>query len=87
MHTTELLLTATTDPAIEAFDNVYGKDGLDQDGVKMITAAPDVEGVMACVEPLTKRGVTFCIGHSDANLEQAQMAVNYGANMITHLFK
>lgn len=87
MHTHSLLLTASTMPPIDAFDAVYGKDGLDQPGVKMITAAPDVEGVMGCVETLTKRGVTFSIGHSDANLEQAQGAVDRGARMITHLFK
>ncbi|BEI85191.1 hypothetical protein CcaverHIS002_0505920 [Cutaneotrichosporon cavernicola] len=86
MHTTELLLTANTTPPIDAFDAVYGKDGLDQEGVKMITAAPDVEGVMDCIEPLTKRGVIFSIGHSDANLKQGQQAVARGANMITHLF-
>lgn len=73
-------------PPIEAFDKVYGAEGLDQPGVKMITAAPDVEGVMACVENLTSRGVTFSIGHSDADLEQAQQAVDRGARMITHLF-
>lgn len=53
----------------------------------MITAAPDVEGVMECVENLVERGVTFSIGHSDASLEVAQAAVDRGANMITHLFK
>lgn len=87
MHTSTLLLTASTMPPIAAFDKVYGKDGLDQPGVKMITAAPDVEGVMGCVEDLTRRGVTFSIGHSDADLEQAQGAVDRGARMITHLFK
>ena len=42
---------------------MYGKEGLDQDGVKIITAAPDVEGVMDCIPNLTKRGVTVSIGH------------------------
>lgn len=86
MHTETLLLQATDTPPIKSFEKVYG-EGLDQDGVKMITAAPDVKGVMECVEPLTKRGVTFSIGHSDADLEQAQEAVHNGARMITHLFK
>jgi len=74
-------------PPIDAFNKVYGSEGLDQPGVKMITAAPDVEGVMGCIENLSQRGVTFSIGHSDADLEQAQMAVDRGARMITHLFK
>lgn len=86
MHTETLLLQATDSPPIKSFEKVYGL-GLDQDGVKMITAAPDVRGVMECVRPLTERGVTFSIGHSDADLEQAQEAVDRGARMITHLFK
>lgn len=85
-HNTEFLLTATTNPPIDSFNQVYG-EGLDQPGVKMITAAPDIAGVMDCIENLTQRGVTFSIGHSDANLGQAQEAVDHGARMITHLFK
>ncbi|KAL1405982.1 N-acetyl-glucosamine-6-phosphate deacetylase [Vanrija albida] len=84
-HNNALLLTASARPPIESFNKVYGP-GLDQPGVKMITAAPDVEGVMECVENLVERGVTFSIGHSDADLEVAQAAVDRGANMITHLF-
>ena len=48
---------------IQIVETVYGKEGLDQDGVKIITAAPDVEGVMDCIADLTKRGVTVSIGH------------------------
>jgi N-acetylglucosamine-6-phosphate deacetylase len=44
-------------------ERVYGKESLDQDGVKMITLAPDVEGVMGCIAGLTDRGVTVSIGH------------------------
>ncbi|KAL7419287.1 N-acetyl-glucosamine-6-phosphate deacetylase [Cryptotrichosporon argae] len=88
MHDTALLLTATTTataPPMRAFDDVYGP-GLDQDGVKMITLAPDVEGVMGCVAGLTARGVVVSIGHSDASLDVAAEAVDRGARMITHLF-
>ncbi|WVQ82742.1 N-acetylglucosamine-6-phosphate deacetylase [Cryptococcus sp. DSM 104549] len=71
---------------IEAFDKVYGTAGLDQPGVKIITLAPDVEGVMGCIPALVERGVTVSIGHSDATLEQAEEAMDKGARMITHLF-
>jgi N-acetylglucosamine-6-phosphate deacetylase len=56
-------MTATTSPPIQTFEQVYGAEGLDQEGVKLITLAPDVEGVMGCVEELTRRGVTVSIGH------------------------
>lgn len=68
-------------------ERVYGRSSLDQLGVKLITLAPDVEGVMDCVENLSQRGVTVSIGHSDASLEVAVQAVEKGARMITHLFK
>jgi len=32
-------------------------------GVRIITAAPEVEGVMESVGELTKRGIVFSIGH------------------------
>lgn len=56
-------MTANAHPAIRTFEQVYGAEGLDQEGIKLITLAPDVEGVMDCVEELTRRGVTVSIGH------------------------
>lgn len=47
-----------------SWEDVYGAEALDQDGVKIITAAPDVDGVLECVAPAVSRGVTFSIGHS-----------------------
>jgi N-acetylglucosamine-6-phosphate deacetylase len=66
---------------------VYGAASLDQGGVKLITLAPDVEGIMDCVPNLAARGVTVSIGHSDASLDVGIEAVAKGARMITHLFK
>ncbi|ORY34266.1 N-acetylglucosamine-6-phosphate deacetylase, putative [Naematelia encephala] len=85
-HSQTLLMTASSNPPIDTVEKVYGAAGLDQQGVKLITMAPDVEGVMDCVENLSKRGVTVSIGHSDATLEVATEAVDKGARMITHLF-
>lgn len=56
-------MAATGQPPISTFEQVYGAEGLDQEGIKLITLAPDVEGVMDCVEELTRRGVTVSIGH------------------------
>ncbi|KAI0317169.1 Metallo-dependent hydrolase [Amylostereum chailletii] len=55
-------------------------------GVRIITAAPEVEGVMDSVKDLTDRGVVFSIGHSIATTEIATNAVRRGARLITHLF-
>ena len=62
-HSEALLLTAPEDHAIQVLERVYGKKGLDQVGVKLITLAPDVEGIMSCIPELSKRGVTVSIGH------------------------
>ena len=72
---------------IQILERVYGGPSLDQDGVKLITLAPDVEGIMACIPNLAARGVTVSIGHSDASLDVGTEAVQKGARMITHLFK
>ncbi|TDL20061.1 Metallo-dependent hydrolase [Rickenella mellea] len=55
-------------------------------GVRMITAAPEIDGVMDVIEELTKRGVIVSIGHSIASSDIATRAVQSGARLITHLF-
>lgn len=72
---------------VQIMERVYGASSLDQPGVKLITLAPDVEGVMDCIPDLARRGVTVSIGHSDATLEVGMQACEKGARMITHLFK
>lgn len=64
-------------PAVDgfkSFENVYGSENLvdgedwtmsDNNGaaVRLITAAPEIPGVMAALDELTKRGIAFSIGH------------------------
>ncbi|KAI8606481.1 hypothetical protein EDD21DRAFT_298063 [Dissophora ornata] len=54
--------------------------------VKIITCAPELEGVLASIPDLVKAGITVSIGHSMANISQAEEAVKKGATFITHLF-
>lgn len=75
-HATPFLLTAPE--RFKSFENLYGAENLadaedwmmrdgaltsDAIGVRIITAAPEVEGVMDAVSELTKRNVVFSIGH------------------------
>ncbi|KZV94135.1 Metallo-dependent hydrolase [Exidia glandulosa HHB12029] len=93
-HSSNLLLPASE--GIKTFEDVYGAenlqlgferaDGTDAFGVKCITAAPEVDGVLDSIEELIKRGVVFSIGHSTANSVIATRAVTRGARLITHLF-
>ncbi|XP_034568164.1 N-acetylglucosamine-6-phosphate deacetylase [Notolabrus celidotus] len=61
---------------------VYG--GLDN--VAVVTLAPELAGSLSVVKELSQRGVTVSLGHSVANLSQAEEAVQHGASFITHLF-
>ncbi|KAF7315096.1 Carbohydrate esterase family 9 protein [Mycena indigotica] len=69
---------------VDSEDWLMNTDG--QCGVRIITAAPEIKGVMGAVNELVKRGVVFSIGHSIASSQIATTAVVQGARLITHLF-
>ncbi|KAI6046443.1 carbohydrate esterase family 9 protein [Pisolithus marmoratus] len=55
-------------------------------GARIITAAPEIEGVMEAIAEVSKRGICFNIGHSICSTDTATAAVQNGARCITHLF-
>ncbi|KAJ6631608.1 Metallo-dependent hydrolase [Mycena sp. CBHHK59/15] len=73
-----------TDNLVDSDDWLMGGDG--QTGVRIVTGAPEIKGVMGAVSELSKRGVVFSIGHSIASSDVATTAVMHGARLITHLF-
>ncbi|KAJ3758236.1 carbohydrate esterase family 9 protein [Lentinula raphanica] len=94
-HAHSFLVTAPE--GMKSFEELYGAENLvdsedwlmsngADNGVRIITAAPEVTGVMSTVGELTKRGVIFSIGHSIATSDIATSAVQHGARLITHLF-
>lgn len=54
--------------------------------IRVITVAPEVEGVLAMIPALVEAGMRVQIGHSDASYEQALQAFGAGASSATHLF-
>lgn len=63
---------------------VYGSN---LDNIQLITLAPELDGGLEAVKWLKKKGdVVVSVGHSMANLQQAEQAVSNGASLITHLF-
>ncbi|KAJ5825551.1 hypothetical protein N7474_002689 [Penicillium riverlandense] len=84
IHKPEVLRAAQN---LEDLLHCYGAEHLNTPGpIKMITAAPEVGNMMSQIPEITKRGIIFSIGHSDATYEQAVSATHQGARMITHLF-
>ncbi|CAG8528013.1 15661_t:CDS:2 [Acaulospora colombiana] len=68
------------------FVDVYGLRENKCQNVKMITVAPEIEGVLDSMEDLIRNGVTVSIGHSSATVAQAESAIEKGVKSITHLF-
>ncbi|KAK7465438.1 N-acetyl-glucosamine-6-phosphate deacetylase [Stygiomarasmius scandens] len=94
-HAPSFLVSAPD--GVKSFESLYGEENLADDedwlmngntdvGVRIITAAPEVTGVMDAINVLSKKGVLFSIGHSIATSEIATNAVKHGARLITHLF-
>lgn len=79
------ILRAATDGFV-SLEECYGAENLTSSTVKMITAAPEVEGIMDSIPELVSRGIVFSIGHTEADYETAAEAIDKGAMMVTHLF-
>jgi len=61
---------------------VYG----DLSNVRLVTLAPELEGALDCLRELRRRGVVVSAGHSSSSLKQAELAVDAGVSMVTHLY-
>ena len=58
---------------------------LDQ-GVRLVTLAPELPGALSVVERLVSQGVVVSAGHSMATYEQAQVGFTAGIRYGTHLY-
>lgn len=56
------------------------------DRVSIVTIAPEMGKSGEVIRELVKRGICVSLGHTVANLSQAEDAVTSGASFITHLF-
>ena len=53
--------------------------------IRLVTLAPELDGAMEMVETLTGQGILVAVGHSLANNEQLDSAVQAGTELATHL--
>lgn len=71
---------------ITSLDKAYGPELIKSDTVRIMTVAPEIDGMLDVIPELVKRNITVSIGHSAANINQAEAGVKAGATFITHLF-
>ncbi|MGA7730068.1 MAG: N-acetylglucosamine-6-phosphate deacetylase [Chloroflexia bacterium] len=57
-----------------------------EQGVRLVTLAPELPGSEALIAALRERGVVISTGHSMATFEQASRAFDLGVSYATHLF-
>jgi N-acetylglucosamine-6-phosphate deacetylase len=57
-----------------------------EQGVRLVTLAPELPGALELVTTLTQRGVVVSAGHSNATYAEAQAGLDAGIRYGTHLF-
>jgi N-acetylglucosamine-6-phosphate deacetylase len=56
------------------------------DGVALVTLAPEQPRAIDAVDLLAARGTLVALGHSAASFDQAVLAIDAGARLVTHCF-
>lgn len=54
--------------------------------VKIVSMAPELEGVLNAVDFLKNRGITVSAGHSDAKFDEMNAAIEHGVTEATHIY-
>ncbi len=54
--------------------------------IKIMTVGPEIEGASDIIHFLSKQNIIPAAGHTNANYEQSQQAVDSGVRLATHLF-
>ncbi|KAI3404539.1 NAG2 [Candida oxycetoniae] len=65
---------------------VYGGSDNFFENVTIITAAPEIPGVLDLIPYITQHGCVYSIGHTMADYETGVQAIENGCTMITHLY-
>ncbi|KAI9203152.1 uncharacterized protein BJ171DRAFT_425569 [Polychytrium aggregatum] len=63
-----------------------GDGEIAQRAVRMITCAPEVQGVMKTIPDLVRRGFVVSVGYTNSTTAEAEEAISSGASFVTHLF-
>lgn len=66
----------------ECMEIIKNSNGL----LKVMTLAPELDNCLEVIELLSNYGIISSIGHSNATIEQAALAIEKGATHVTHAF-
>lgn len=78
-HAAELLRSPTVREVGLFLDAAEGS-------IRMVTLAPELPGALEAIHLLAAHGVVVAIGHTDADAETTERAIDAGASVITHLY-
>ncbi len=70
-------------PDTQLFDEYNTASG---DSIKIVTLAPEVEGMGELVKHLTEKNIVSSIGHTAAKTEEIAQAIALGASHVTHTY-
>lgn len=71
---------------MRTLSEVYGPLDWAGGDARIVTLAPELEGALGAIAELRALGVVPSMGHSGADIQTADAAVNHGCQWITHLF-
>jgi N-acetylglucosamine-6-phosphate deacetylase len=71
---------------IEAASDELFDSWLDQEGIRLVTLAPERPGGIERIRALVERGIVVSLGHTDATYDDFLAGVDAGATKATHLF-
>lgn len=70
-------------PSAEIINELIQKSG---NNIRIMTAAPELDGISEVIRELKKENITFCAGHSGIDFAGAKEAFKNGFKHVTHLF-
>lgn len=77
---------ALTELRLPSLDEIRQIQRASNNGIRMITMAPELEGALETAMELVKMGIVCAIGHSDSSYEIGLKAIEAGFSSVTHCF-
>lgn len=76
-------LTELRPPSLDEIQQVHRASN---NGLRMITMAPELDGALEIAAELVKKGIVCAIGHSNSSYETGLKAIEAGFSSVTHCF-